>query len=66
MTNIDICLFSQPSSALQPAHISPNRSFYYSYILAKEGKKKKNHPSLQLSILVYFEAQVYIFSTLTF
>lgn len=65
MTNIDICLYSQPSSALQPAHISPNRSFYYSYILTKEGEKK-NHPSLQLSILVYFEAQVYIFSTLTF
>lgn len=65
MTNIDICLYSQPSSALQPAHISPNRSLYYSYILAKEGEKK-THPSLQLSILVYFEAQVYIFSTLTF
>lgn len=65
MTNIDICLYSQPSSALQPAHISPNRSFYYSYILAKE-EEKETHPSLQLPILVYFETQVYIFSTLTF
>ena len=64
MTNIDMCLYGEPNPALQPAHISPNRSFYFKLYSCRE--EKNNFFFLQLSILVYFEAQVYIFSTLTF
>lgn len=38
MTNIDMCLYGEPNPALQPAHISPNRSFYFKLYSCREEK----------------------------
>ena len=38
MTNIDMCLYGEPNPAIQPAHISPNRSFYFKLYSCREEK----------------------------